>query len=71
MVVEEAVNTHVNASKEKHIIGTTAEERATPPVNTEEQEQATIAAEEVTSSIKRIEKRINTTLLIKKPLLQL
>ena len=52
MVVEEAVNTHVNASKEKHIIGTTAEERATPPVNTEEQEQATIEAEEIISSIK-------------------
>jgi hypothetical protein len=52
MVVEEAVNTHVNASKEKHIIGTTAEEGATPPVNTEEQEQATIEAEEIISSIK-------------------
>jgi hypothetical protein len=52
MVVEEAVNTHVNASKEKHIIGTTSKGGATPPVNTEEQEQATIEAEEIISSIK-------------------
>ena len=52
MVVEEAVNTHVNASKEKHIIGTTSKEGAIPPVNTEEQEQATIEAEEIISSIK-------------------
>jgi len=52
MVVEEAVITHVNTSKEKHIIDTTAEEGATPPVNTEEQEQAAIEAEEIISSIK-------------------
>jgi len=50
VVVEEVVNTNVNASKEEHI-GTTAEEGATP-VNTEEQEQAAIEANESTSSIK-------------------
>ena len=42
MVVEEAVSTHVNASKEEHI-GTTAEEGATP-ANKEEKEQDAIIA---------------------------
>ena len=51
MVVEEAANTNVNASKEEHHIGTTAKEGATP-VNTEEREQAAIEADEITSSIK-------------------
>ena len=41
MVVQEAVSTRVNASKEEHI-GTTAEEGATP-VNTEEQAHAAIS----------------------------
>ena len=51
MVVEqEAVNTHVNASKEGNI-GIATEKGATP-VNIEEQEQAAIEADESTSSIK-------------------
>jgi len=55
MVVEEAVKTHVNASKEEHI-GTTAEEGASP-VNAEEQEQAAIEADKVASSIKTGERK--------------
>ena len=51
MVVEEVVKAHVIAWKEEHI-GTTAEEGASPAVNTKEQEQADIKADEVTSSIK-------------------